>query len=575
MSWLRLALPLSLAMLATRVEAQQHWPFQFDVSMCADPGGTGALITQGDMSLPVLPTTALQALSVDGGTMKLWFWPENARLLDAIAAAGPTAMVWPTSPTICTKTDAFTIPTLLGPSPSGACTSADATIRQQLADLSACDRVDRPELYVLSYDPTEARMNTGSLEDLIGLAGQGFAQAGAPPEGILPIDFVPTLRTILVKLRHDKLATLLASTKAAIASAASTASSNASCFDAAALSTLQSGLGDLSSELDAASVYNDKTHDDGEAQALHETICLSARSRTRNALTITSLTDDERRFVAFWLGAVYWRMRGGGLIPLGSTQDARTYFLNNAFSRIGEMLGGQDGVDVAGKFYWQVVIEGWGEYMDMGTTAGGADKYADLVGMTNRGRDQAQPAVDLLAPRGYDTADLMTAGLQMGPGYYFAWSAVPSFRWATALPAPPYSAYIDSPTAVGEFNIGAALELGLAHVLLAGKPTGQPPTVDLCSFRTCGDDGCGGSCGTCATGTCVNGTCSDDTSGPIGDDAGAPADMGTTPATQHGCAFATNGEGSWLAFALLAIFVALNSWRSGAALARTTRRARR
>ena len=29
-----------------------------------------------------------------------------------------------------------------------------------------------------------------------------------------------------------------------------------------------------------------------------------------------------------------------------------------------------------------------------------------------------------------------------------------------------------------------------------------------CSGRTCGDDGCGGSCGTCPTGTCVGGTCS-------------------------------------------------------------------
>jgi len=29
-----------------------------------------------------------------------------------------------------------------------------------------------------------------------------------------------------------------------------------------------------------------------------------------------------------------------------------------------------------------------------------------------------------------------------------------------------------------------------------------------CTGRTCGDDGCGGSCGTCTTGTCVSGTCS-------------------------------------------------------------------
>jgi hypothetical protein len=437
-------------------------------------------------------------------------------------------------------------------------------IRQQLADLSACDLVDRPERYVLSYQPTDARSDTGSLEDLIGLAGQGFAQAGAPPDGILPADFVSTLRTIIVKLRHDKLAALIANEKTAIAAAMSTASSNASCFDASALTALQGGLGELSGELDAASTYVEKTKSDGEAQAVHETLCMSAASRARNVLAISSLTDEERRFIAFWLGAVYWRMRGGGLIPLGSTQDARLYFLNNAFSQIGEILGGQDGVDAAYKFYLQVVIEGWGDYQDMGHTTGGGDKYADLVGMTNRGRDEAQPAIDVLGPRGYDTADLMTGGLQMGPGYYFGWAAASSFRYATTLPTPPYSGYMDGATAIGEFNMGGALELGLAHVLLAGKPTGQPPTVDLCAFRTCGDDGCGGSCGTCATGSCVDGTCSTDDMGLSGNDGGAPDDLAAPmPAPQHGCTFApTPAPPTWIAFMLFACVVALRRRRA-------------
>ena len=539
----------------------QRWPFSFDTSLAADPA-TATAVASGSASLPVLPVAELQEVDTDGGAMKLWFWPESARLLQGIAAAGMTPMVWPTAPTRCVQTAAFSVPTLLLPGASGACTTADSSIRASLADLSACTLVDRPELYVLTYDPTKARQSTDSLEDLIGLAGEGFSHVGPPPDGILPADFVPTLRTIILKLRNDKLAAGIATAKAKYATALSTATSNAACFDATALASLTAGLTALQAELDASAAYLTMLRTAGEAAFTHDDLCLAASSRIRNTLSVAVLSIAERKFIAFWLGGVYWRMRGGGLIPLGSTQDARLYFLQHAFARIGEILGGQDGVDAATNFYTQVIIDGWGDWMDMGHTAGGGDKYADLVGMTQRGQRQAKVAADTLGPRGYDTTDLIAAGLQMGPGYYYAWAAAPTFLYASPL-SPPYSGYIDGPTAIGEFNIGASLGLGLAQTLLPGKPTGAAPTVLLCTGRVCGDDGCGGSCGTCDAGlTCVSGQCTNGVDGGGSSDGGVVDGHdagGTTTTKSSGCAMAGHRTPvpSWPLAQLLLLFVAL------------------
>lgn len=551
------ALFLTLAAATAHADVQR-WPFEFDVSLAADPTGTGNAITSGEASLPPLPTSELSTIAVDSGATTLWFWPENARLLSGIAAAGTTAMTWPTTPTLCVATDAFTIPTLLGASPTSACTAADAMIRAQLADVSACDLVDRPELYVLGYDASNPESDCDTLEHLIGLAGEGFAKAGAPPDGILPPDFVPSLRSVIAKLRHDTLAAQLAAAKATYAQALATLQANAACFDAGAVASLTTGIGALTKEVGAASLSLEELESAGIAANAQENLCLAAKSQARSTVLFPALTKAEREFVAFWLGAVYWRMRGGGLIPLGSTQDARSYFLQQAFTHIGELLDQPDAASVANAFYLQVVVDGWGDWQDMGRTPGGGDKYADLVSMTERGQRQAQAGINVLQPLGWDTSELMTGGLQMGPGYFWVYEAAPDFRYALGLPSPPYSGYIDAPTAVGEFNIGAALELGLAHTLLAGKPTGQPPTVALCQGRACGDDGCGGSCGTCASGSCMDGQCVVATDASVAADLGGSPDLAPAPATSaHGCDLSDHGGAPTGALVLVVFFCLL------------------
>jgi len=584
-----LVVAFALVLVARPSLAQQKWPFQFDPNIAADPTGTANAIASGAASLPTLPVASMQTLQSDQVT--LWYWPESAALLTRIRTAGAntTMMTWPTTPVMCKKHDAFTVPPILVPNPSAACTSADASIRAQLANLGACDAVEQPERYALGYDPNNARSDVGNVEDLIGLAGQGLSLTPVP-DGLLPEDFVPTLRTIVDKVRHDKLVQGIATARAAYAQARSLGASNASCFDPTALAALDAAIDGLSAELDAAQALLDKQDADGNAARMHEELCLAAQGRVRNTLPFPSLTAAERKALAFWLGGIYWRMRGGGLIPLGSTQDARIYFLLNPFTRIGEIAGGQDGSDAAFDIYLQI-FEGWSDWQDMGHVQPGGDKYADLVSMSGRGQRQVGSAVSLLGPRGYDTLALNTGGLHMGPCYYYGYYPLDWFRWATQLTA-PYSAYMDGPTAIGEFCSGASMGLGFAETLLGGKATGQPPTVNLCAGKSCGDDGCGGSCGTCGAGSvcssagaCVamsppdggsgsDGGISDNGDGGNGNggngngNGGDGNGVGTgngANGTPHGCAIGYDGNGtSALALAIVMLVLLVRSCRTRA-----------
>jgi MYXO-CTERM domain-containing protein len=284
----------------------------------------------------------------------------------------------------------------------------------------------------------------------------------------------------------------------------------------------------------------------GVAAAAQENLCVQAQGRVRASLPYPSLTAADRSFVAFWLGGLYWRMRGGGLIPLGQTQPARIDYVQDGFGQIGNLLAGADGLQIGVPFVTELATDGWSQWMAMGTN--GDDKYADLIGMTERGQRQAESATLVLQPLGYDTAELLTGGLQMGPGYYYGYYPLGGFRFAINMP-PPYSNFMDAPTAIGEFNMGTVLGLGLARSLLPGKSS-DAGVLDLCAGLQCGSDGCGGSCGTCATGLfCSAGLCGAtpppvDAGVDAGLDAGASADAGVDAGHDAGVADAGTDGGT-------------------------------
>jgi hypothetical protein len=504
----------------------QVWPFAFDAGLDDDAAASiEQSLAQGAASLPPLPVSELTTLTTDSGNMTLWFWPENAALLSGIGSAGPGTMTWPTTPVACAQHAAFTMPTLTT-ADAGTCATAASQITQAIVpNLQACILTEQPELYVYGYSPSNVASDVDNIEDMIGLAGEALTHAGPPLSGILPATFVPTLRSVLDKIRDPALQAGLTAATSGYAQAQSLLTANAACFDPSVVASLTTSLSALSGEVAAETTYLATLEAAGEAANTQQATCLAATSRERLSLPYPGLTDADRTFVAFWLGGVYWRMRGGGLIPLGSTQEARLYYVEDGFGEIANLVGGTDGQNNTGlPFFLELVSDGWAVWQAMGTN--GDDKYADIIGMTERGQRQAQSAINGLQPLGYDTSELLTGGLQMGPGYYYAYYPLSAFRYAATLTT-PYSGFIDYPTAVGEFNIGAALGLGLARTLLPGKPTGQPPTATLCAGVECGSDGCGGSCGTCEGGAvCTSsGTCAaaaEDSGAVGGEDASSP-----------------------------------------------------
>jgi hypothetical protein len=501
-------------------------PIAFSPTLGADPSGTQAKLATLEGKLPASFALPASLKTLVSRQVTMSFFPEAESALLRAGMSGPGLMTWPTTSALCTKHVAFSIPAaLLVAQPSTACVAADTTLRQQLLASAVCREVEQPERYVLSYAPAVVNnTTTATIESLIGLAGEGLSHHPAPDK-LLPADWVPTLRSVVWKIREAAIAQQVAQARASYAQASALLTSQAACFEATARSALAVQLADLDAELVGFSAHLTSVVSQGTATATQDLACLSAKSRARPVLPFPALTDGERRFVAFWMGGVYWRMRGGGLMPLGSTNNARTFFLERPFRRIGELTGGVVGEEVGYRIYLNI-FDGWGEWMDMGTTAGGQDLYEDLVQMTDRGRHQVADnpllgtqasAVKYLSDRSYETTDLYVGGMDMGPCYLYGLDPLLNFRYADQAQA-PYGPFIEGFTAVGEFCTGASIALGMAKSLLNGTPTGQPP-LNLCSGKQCGDDGCGGTCGTCAAANiCVAGQCVS----PPGPDAGAP-----------------------------------------------------
>jgi hypothetical protein len=511
----------SLALLSVEARAAKV-PIAFDPSLGAQPARTQQKLTALENKLPASFALPATLKPLQSGNITLSFFPMVSAQLERTGQAGTTPMVWPGgTPVLCAKHATFTVPaTLLATNAAPQCTTAETVVRQKLAPSStACIDVEQPERYVLSAPPAVVNdTTTASIESLIGLAGEALSHYPAP-EGLLPTDWVPTLRSVVWKIRRAALTQQIATSRASYKDALTTLGAQSSCFDPAARAALTTAVNDLDAELAAADAHVAQVEAKGKAAADQENVCLAAKGRKReDALPFPSLTAEERKLVAFWIGGIYWRMRGGGLIPLGSTQNARRFFLERPFRRIGELAGAARGSEVGFKIYLGI-FDGWGEWMDMGTTPGGQDLYEDLVQMTDRGRQQVAdpPNGGLPIPLGvdsatkylndahYDTTALITGGLSMGPCYAYALDPLQDFRYADTPMAPYNGELIEYFTAIGEFCTGASIGLGMAETLLAGA---EATPVSACGTKTCGDDGCGGSCGTCSNGTtCESGTC--------------------------------------------------------------------
>lgn len=184
------------------------------------------------------------------------------------------------------------------------------------------------------------------------------------------------------------------------------------------------------------------------------------------AFHLEELNKSEREALAITMGALYWRLRGGGILdePPG-TQASRRWFAGNGFETLARVLGAERFLaeSLGDDQVRRLQMRGWGEYMDIGHTPGGASRESDLIHMTERGQYQSEGLAQLLQRRSLPQDLAQAAGGSLGPCYAYAWTHLSSQRISSAPPL-PWAAFIDGPTAWGELCFGANLGLAMVDI---------------------------------------------------------------------------------------------------------------
>ncbi len=470
------------------------WTFDFDASIADDPAYVESHLDDLKAGLPGLPDSGISEITT--GQVQLYFFDDVADALRRAKDAGPETvppLVRP--PSLCVQHEAFELPSL---SPTGVCVGVEQGVMAAFvpSKRKVCSYVEFPESYVYDHEPIgEVDVGTVSSWDMvISFAGEALTHV-TYPEGLLPTDFVLLARDVIAKVRYPALKAALEERMLAYAVTKAELQNHESCFEPSALASFLSVIDGLTSELQGVEAKLDALHADGLERAKADRRVLALQGRYREDLPHPTLTDRERELLSFYVGGIYWRMRGAGLIAVPPDPEEgllrRLLYVRYPYQLIGDMSGGPGGEGVGLSIFIQENY-GYAEWYDMGTDPGSRDKYADLVQLTNRGKVAVELVAPQLAQRGYDVRALVAGGLQMGPCYFFIWEELRDFRLAPDLQY-PYMRFLEWPTSTGEFCTGAALALGLTRTLLRGKE--GPPCVPDCETASCGDDdGCYGSC---------------------------------------------------------------------------------
>ena len=533
------ALCLCLARPASLSAHPNNYPFDYDPSLSEDPEGIPGDLEDLHSSLPGLPE-GLVEIVMDGIAFN--YFPETLDMIQRARDSGPEiAPPIERIPQRCAAHNAFSMPAVLIEPASSSCIAAAQEVYDALdGSFKTCQEVEFPEVYVLDHPPAVVDADflgnsllLSTLEGQIALIGEALSHLDYPV-GLIPDSFWPLARSVIAKIRYQELSDNIASRLVLYGQARARLQSSASCFHAGPSASLQVSIDELSAELTAVGQHLDQLYADGLAQAAADRLAVENQGRLRNDLPHPSLTDHEREMLAFYLNAVYWRMRGGGLIrnPANGNVPDITYVVN-IFEGIAKFAGGLTDAHNLGVNYAIDESYGYAEWWDMGNEPG-HDQYYDLLWMTDRGRRGVGLASTMIGDLGYDTKNLVAGGLIMGPCYYYMWYELWArngrfFQLGEDL-VEPYYLFLEMPVSSGEACYGGAMGLGLARTLLWGRP--DPGCQPDCAGRVCGGNGCGGSCGTCSPGSACSdaGTCeaceADCTGRECGDD-GCSGSCGT------------------------------------------------
>jgi hypothetical protein len=328
-----------------------------------------------------------------------------------------------------------------------------------------CLYATEAERFVAEHHPGEVDFfEMMSLEGAIATAGEALSHIDFP-SALITDDFHKTTRQIIAKIRFAKLTSDIDSQLQNYNHLLKQLKTKQQCLSGGPSDTLEGAVHLLIEELQSAKADLQELDRLGRGQAELDRQMVLNRGRFREILPYPSLTDSERQFLSMYFGAVFWRMRGGGLIKLSGTQHARIEFNLFPMMIIGNLNGGSSGSS-AGQSIFTHIFKGWSQFMGMGPI-GDPKRIANLIGMTNRGRYQVEGAATTLKENGYDDTDLQAGGSQMGACYLYSWDRLNGIRIGDPIPA-PYWAFIDGPTSWGELCAGASISLGLSKSLLNG-----------------------------------------------------------------------------------------------------------
>jgi len=481
-----------------------NYPFDYDPALSEDPTGIPGDLQDLHDALPGLPD-GLVEIEMDGIAFN--YFAETLDMIQRARDSGPEI-----APPIervaqrCVLHDAFRLSPILIEPASSDCQAAALEVYAAFdGNIKTCQEVEFPEVYVLDHPPAVVDANflgrselLSTVEGQIALIGEALSHLDYPV-GLIPESFWPTARSVIAKIRYQTLSDNIDARLALYAQSKQRLQSSASCFDAGASTALQGSIDALVAELTAVGGDLDQLYNDGLAQAAQDRLAVENQGRLRNDLLHPALTDHEREQLAFYLAAVYWRMRGGGLIrnPANGDVPDITYVVN-IFEAIARFTGGLTDAESVGNRYAIDESYGYAEWWDMGNEPG-HDQYYDLLWMTDRGRRGVNLVSQLIGDLGYDIKNLVAGGVIMGPCYYYMWYELWSrngrfFQLGEDLTT-PYYVFLEMPVSSGEVCYGGAMGLGLARTLLWGRPDTE--CLPDCSARVCGSDGCGGSCGSC------------------------------------------------------------------------------
>lgn len=390
------------------------------------------------------PRTTLRAA---GATLE--FFPELAAALEDFAAKRP-ADAFPAPRLDCPQHERLSA----GPARCGAVEATN----------SICREIRDPVGYFGALPPrTFEWSGVGDIEGMIRLVAPRIAAMdGAEP--MFRREHAERLKPVLVKIRLPALRETIAARRAAVAELGKNPEAHASC-----LASAKVDLEGLSRELDSLETELERVERDGLRRAREDGERVARGGRRRDDLPFPSLTDEERRFLSFGLGAFMWSARGGGLFGKpGGTNRRRIAYTLIPMRAIARLNGG-DRVSGLGTGLWLGLFRKWGIYQDMGRWPGGDDKWTDFAGMKRRGAFQVKFVLPQLRWRGYETRPVEDAGDMMAYCYWYGWERLEKTQMGMRIGAgTDYRPAAVWATGWGELCVGAAMGLGFSESLLGG-----------------------------------------------------------------------------------------------------------